>query len=76
VIYLCEVFVNDDVYVKKNIEISHKSNGQQPITNRERPMTKTQLLRKVERLFNIPDKVFYWTILLGASYFIIRTIVG
>ena len=40
------------------------------------PMTKTQLLRKVERLFDIPDKVFYWTILLGASYFIIRTIVG
>jgi hypothetical protein len=39
-------------------------------------MTKTQLLRKVERLLDIPDKVFYWTILLGASYFIIRTIVG
>ena len=39
-------------------------------------MTKTQLLRKVERLLDNLDKVFYWTILLGASYFIIRTLIG
>jgi hypothetical protein len=39
-------------------------------------MTKTQLLRKVERLLDNLDKVFYWVILIGASYFTIRTIVG
>jgi hypothetical protein len=39
-------------------------------------MTKTQLLRKVERLFDIPDKVFFWGIAIGASYFIIRTLIG
>jgi hypothetical protein len=39
-------------------------------------MTKTQLLRKVERLFDIPDKVFFWTLAIGSAYFIIRTIIG
>lgn len=48
-----------------------------PITPTTREtMTKTQLLRKVERLLDNLDKVFYWVILIGASYFIIRTIVG
>jgi hypothetical protein len=39
-------------------------------------MTKTQLLRKVERLFDIPDKVFLCTLTIGIAYFIIRTIIG
>ena len=46
-IYLCEVFVNDGVYVKKNCDIGHKSNGQQPTTNRERQWNFTPAINTV-----------------------------
>ena len=39
-------------------------------------MTKTQLLRKVERLFDIPNKVYLWTLAIGGAYFITRTLIG
>lgn len=74
-VYLCEVFVNGCAYVKKKSDLCINKRATAHHKQREK-MTKTQLLRKVERLLDNLDKVFYWVILIGASYFIIRTIVG